>query len=159
MLAETFSEGLCIPPMGPDDPNGVIHKDEISEQQVNHSMATVADVICLPSNQEPRDVIPHEVWGKRKLSSEHKGRVRWTSSDTLVLVNAKLVEKNMHSAGGAIKRTKSAIEKYLNHHAMNVQRMINVEEQKVKAQRDLVSALNTIGQAMLKICESLDTKG
>jgi hypothetical protein len=351
MLAEPFSEGLCIPPMGPDDPNGVIHKDEISEQQPNHPMTTVAEVICcLPSSQDPRDVTPHEVRGKRKLSSEHKGRVRWTSSDTLVLVNAKLVEKNMHSAGGAIKRTKSAIEKwrtisahchdngldrnatqcrdrwkhilpdykkirhyernilpghvsywsmtpkermdkrlptnytkelydamnkhfgqkgndvgdmiidtsasdhgtfedcltpaknvimhensmpetplqspgdtssdrdkqypgkkrkaasksagikatlsennkmiisnlkmaeegrmkrhekycnlferrmemdekYLNHHAMNVQRMINVEEQKVKAQRDLVSALNTIGQAMLKICESLDTKG
>ena len=104
MLAEPFSEGLCIPPMGPDDPNGVIHKDEISEQQSNHPMTTVAEVICgLPSSQEQRDAIPQEVRGKRKLSSEHKGRVRWTSSDTLVLVNAKLVEKNMHSGGGCDK--------------------------------------------------------
>eukprot|EP01018_Ginkgo_biloba_P019465 Gb_05266 [translate_table: standard] len=353
MLAEPFSEGLCIPPMGTEDTNGVINKDEITEHQPCQAITAVAEVICgLPSSHEQKPITPRDVRGKRKLVvSEHKGsRVRWTSSDTLILVNAKLIEKNMHATGGAMKRTKSAIEKwrtisahchengldrnatqcrdrwkhilpdfkkirhyernippghasywnmtakermdkrlptnytkelfeamgkhfgqnrgndagdmvidtsasdhgtfedchvpgknvplhentmpetplqspgdtstdrdkqfsgkrrkivsktagikatlsennkmiisnlklaeegrmkrhekycnmferrmemdekYLNHHAMNVQRMISVEEQKVKAQHDLVSALNTIGQAMLKICESLDTK-
>lgn len=343
MLAEPFSEGLCIPSMGPEGPNAVIN----TEQQSNQPIMAVSEIICsLPSVQEEEETTPR---GKRKLSSEHKGRVRWTSSDTLILVNAKLLEKNMSSIGAAMKRPKSAMEKwrtisahchengldrngtqcrdrwkhilpdykkirnyernippghisywnmtakerldkklptnytrelyeamgkhfgqrgndagdliidtsasdhgvfedchtpaknvqllensmpdslfqspgdtstdrdkqylekkrkivsktaaikatlsennklfisnlklaeegrmkrhekycnmferrmemdekYLNHHAMNVQRMINVEEQKVKAQRDLVSALHTIGQAMSKICESLDSK-
>lgn len=49
-------------------------------------------------------------------------------------------------------------EKHLNHHAMSMQKMIIVEEQKLKAQCDLVLGLNNIGQAMLKICEPVDMK-
>eukprot|EP00252_Welwitschia_mirabilis_P022225 TRINITY_DN5970_c0_g1_i2.p1 TRINITY_DN5970_c0_g1~~TRINITY_DN5970_c0_g1_i2.p1 ORF type:complete len:348 (+),score=68.28 TRINITY_DN5970_c0_g1_i2:310-1353(+) len=113
MLSEPFSEGLCIPQMGAEDPNGLINKDEITDQQCNQQLGTVADVICgFSPSHDQRDVVAHNAQGKRKIPVEHKGRVRWSSDDTLVLVNAKLMEKNMHSANSAIKRTKSAIEKW-----------------------------------------------
>ena len=46
-------------------------------------------------------------------------------------------------------------EKYLKDHILSVQRMIYIEEEKVKAQQELITALNNIGQAMFKICETL----
>ena len=46
-------------------------------------------------------------------------------------------------------------EKYLKDHILSVQRMIYIEEEKVKAQHELIIALNNIGQAMFKICETL----
>jgi len=49
-------------------------------------------------------------------------------------------------------------EKYLKDHILSVQRMIYIEEEKVKAQHELITALNNIVQAMFKICETLGKK-
>lgn len=57
-----------------------------------------------------------------------------------------------------VERQMEIDQKYLKDHSMNVQRLIYVEECKVKAQQELITALNKIGQAMLKICDSLDKK-
>ena len=50
-------------------------------------------------------------------------------------------------------------EKYLKDHILSVQRMIYIEEEKFKAQQELITTLNNIGQAMFKICETLGKKG
>ena len=49
-------------------------------------------------------------------------------------------------------------EKYLKDHILSVQRMIYIEEEKVKAQQELITVLNNISQAMFKICETLGKK-
>ncbi|GLJ24755.1 hypothetical protein SUGI_0473210 [Cryptomeria japonica] len=114
MLDEPFPEALCLNPMTIEDANGVTDKDEIIENQRNLPITAVAEVICrLPPSHEQFTVMPQDVLEKQQnFVSPHKGRVRWTISDTLTLINAKQLEKNVHSVDGVVKRTKSALEKW-----------------------------------------------
>lgn len=114
MLAEPFPEALCLTSMTIEDANGVTNKDEVVDDQLSQPITAVAEVICrLPSSHEQCMIMTQDALEKQQnFVSHHKGRVRWSNSDTLILINAKQLEKYMHTTDGVIKRTKSAIEKW-----------------------------------------------
>ncbi|GLJ44440.1 hypothetical protein SUGI_0932180 [Cryptomeria japonica] len=96
MLSQSFSNSVCT--------------------QVG-SEATYA--LSIPHNHEVttaevHDAIPLSELQTTVQKKQPKGRVRWTIEETLTLINAKEVEKNLPSPGGFMKQTKSAIEKWRN---------------------------------------------
>eukprot|EP01018_Ginkgo_biloba_P019319 Gb_12440 [translate_table: standard] len=105
----------------------------------------------------------HVAGKKRRVESTTTGiKSTLTENNRKIISNLKLAEqghvKRHEKYCSMFERRMEIDEKYLKDHAMNVQRMLYIEEQKVKAQHELITALNTIGQAMFKICESLDKK-
>lgn len=100
---------------------------------------------------------------KRKVLPTTSGiKSALTENNRKVISYLKLAEqghsKRHEKISSMVERRMEIDDKYLKDHAMNVQRMIYVQEEKVKAQQQLTTALNTIGQAMLKICETLDNR-
>ncbi|KAH9289516.1 hypothetical protein KI387_033633 [Taxus chinensis] len=111
---------------------------------------------------------------KAACGSQSTGKKRKTSHKTLdikdtIVENNKLVISTLQIAEeGRMKRHEkdcalveqrhakdcTLIEQRMQRDDLNEEKMIKIEEQKINVQLNLVSALNSIGQAMLKISES-----
>lgn len=105
----------------------------------------------------------HFTGKKRKVASMTSGiKSTLVENNKKIICNLKLAEqghlKRHEKYCSMFEQRMEIDEKYLKDHIVSVQRMIYIEEQKVKAQQELITALNNIGQAMFKICETMGKK-
>ncbi|GLJ42834.1 hypothetical protein SUGI_0887960 [Cryptomeria japonica] len=95
---------------------------------------------------------------KGYIGKKRKSTLKTIGVKDTILENNKLVVSTLQLAEeGRMKRHETnfpLMERRLDKEEQNDEKLIKLEEQKVNVQMNLVAALNSIGQAMLKISES-----
>ncbi|KAH9327964.1 hypothetical protein KI387_000072, partial [Taxus chinensis] len=154
-----------LPPKYPEE---VFHSMEVNfgqDRAINPGNITIdssdpnhmADEVSTPNENEkyyesqtPKEVAETQSTGKkRKAISKATGL-----KDTLVENNKSVITTLQMAEEGRMKRHEkdcSMLEQRMQMENANEERLIKIEEQKINVQVNLVSALNSIGQAMIKI--------